>query len=330
MTLTGMITLAGLSAVALAVSGATPLHGQSDAESDIQAAGASAKSAKPKPDVRDFRYGPHFGNDFDIYLAESDTPTPLVVWLHGGAFLHGSKSGVPSDLLRLCLANGISVASVNYRLSQQAPFPAAFHDAARAIQYLRFDAGRWNIDREKICASGSSAGGGISLWLACTKDLANPDSHDMVARYSSRPNLLACIDTQSSYDPNFMRKFLPKSATDQRAMQMLFRVKVEEQTEPWARERLREGSAIDFVGPHVPPTFLFYRRPDVMPTDNLPGGHAIHHPIFGKLFAKAVKPYGVEVELAGCEEYPDMSYDELRGAYAERAVDFIRRHWPRD
>jgi len=329
MTMTGMITLVGLCAVALAASGATPLHGQGDAEADVQAV-APARKSKPEPKVRDFRYGPHFGNDFDLYLAESETPTPLVVWLHGGAFLHGSKRRVPSDLVRLCLANGISVASVNYRLAQQAPFPAGFHDAARAVQYLRFDAGRWNIDREKICCCGSSAGGGISVWLACSKDLADPDSHDLVARYSSRPNLLACIDTQCSYDPNFMRKFLPKSATDQRAMQMLFRVKVEEQTEPWARERFREGSAIEFVGPHVPPTFLFYRYPDVRPTDDLPGGHAIHHPLFGERFAQACEPHGVEVELASCQEYPGMDYGELRSAYVKRVVEFVRRHWPRD
>jgi acetyl esterase/lipase len=221
--------------------------------------------------VRDFRYGSHFGNDFDLYLVPNPGKrTPLLVWIHGGAFLHGSKEGVSSRLVQACLANGISVASINYRLAQQAPFPAAFHDAARAVQYLRFDAGRWNIDRDNICLAGSSAGGGISLWLAATEDRIDRESTDLVEHYSSRPNLISGFDTQSSYDPNWIKQFLPASAYQQRAFLMLYRVPANQQTEACApygvnvevvrREDYADASNREFRNAYVDRTVAFIRR----------------------------------------------------------------------
>ena len=304
---------------------------EADENSETSRTVASKRSTKPEPDVRDFRYGPHFGNDFDLYLApDTGKRTPLLVWIHGGAFLHGTKADVSSSLVRACLSNGISIASINYRLSQQAPFPAPFHDAARAVQYLRFDAGRWNIDATKICLAGSSAGGGISLWLACTPDRINRKSTDLVEHYSSRPNLIACSQTQSSYDPNWIKQYLPPSAYEQRAFVMLFRVPVDQQTEPWARKQFSQCSAIEQVGPHVPPTMLFYYYADTYPTDKLSGSHAVHHPLFGKKFAEACAPFGVEVKVVGKEDYPDASESALKSAYIDRTIDFIRRHWPAD
>lgn len=308
---------------------ATAQNNAAAPEADGNQAVERTRPGKPEPDVRDFRYGPHFGNDFDLYLVpDPGKRTPLLIWIHGGAFLHGSKEGVSSRLVRACLANGISVASINYRLTQQAPFPAAFHDAARAVQYLRFDAGRWNIDRDRICLAGSSAGGGISLWLAATEDRIDRESTDLVEHYSSRPNLISGFDTQSSYDPNWIRQFLPASAYQQRAFLMLYRVPADQQTEPWARERSSQCSAIEHVGPHVPPTMLFYKYPDTYPTDALPGGHAVHHPLFGLKFAEACAPHGVSVEVVRREDYADASYRDFRNAYVDRTVEFIRRHWP--
>ena len=326
MILGSLVTLLAVLAIPLV---ATAQNNTTTPDPEEDLVGEQTRPSKPKPDVRDFRYGPHFGNDFDLYLVPNpDKPTPLLVWIHGGAFLHGSKEGVSSDLIRECLANGISVASINYRLTQQAPFPAAFHDAARAVQYLRFDARRWNIDRDKICLAGSSAGGGISLWLAATEDRINRESTDLVEHYSSRPNLISGFDTQSSYDPIWIKQFLPPSAYQQRAFLMLYRVPANQQTEPWARERSSQCSAIEHVGPHIPPTMLFYKYPDTYPTDDLPGGHAVHHPLFGLKFAEACAPHGVNVEVVRREDYPDASDREFRNAYFDKTVAFIRHHWP--
>ena len=81
----------------------------------------------------------------DVWLAKSDTPTPVLVSIHGGGFGKGDKSVSP-ELLRRCLDSGVSVAAITYRFSNQAIAPAQFHDSARAIQFLRHKAKEWNLD----------------------------------------------------------------------------------------------------------------------------------------------------------------------------------------
>src|SRR5580700_1552901 len=79
-----------------------------------------------QPDLEDVHYGPHERNVFDLYKAKSDKPTPLVMYIHGGAFLAGGKYLVSEQLLDACAKAGISVASINHRYSTQAVFPAPY------------------------------------------------------------------------------------------------------------------------------------------------------------------------------------------------------------
>src|SRR5262245_51313939 len=72
---------------------------------------ALAQQEKPKPDVADAKYGPHERNVLDLWKAKSETPTPLVVFIHGGGFRAGDKSQVSPALVNSCLKAGISVAS---------------------------------------------------------------------------------------------------------------------------------------------------------------------------------------------------------------------------
>src|SRR6185436_19991796 len=100
-------------------------------------------------------YGPHKRNVMDVWIAPSDKPTPVLVSIHGGAFQNGSKA-VGEGLLGLCLKAKISVAAISYRLSSDAMAPAAFHDSARAVQFLRHKAGEWGLDGTLIAATGDS------------------------------------------------------------------------------------------------------------------------------------------------------------------------------
>jgi acetyl esterase/lipase len=99
----------------------------------------------------------------DFYKAESDKPTPLLFFIHGGGWVAGDKKNPGS--LKECLAAGVSVVSINYRYSWQAqiagvnpPVKAPLEDAARALQFVRSKATEWNIDKQRIGASGGSAG----------------------------------------------------------------------------------------------------------------------------------------------------------------------------
>ncbi|MBM3855390.1 MAG: alpha/beta hydrolase, partial [Verrucomicrobia bacterium] len=145
------------------------------------AAQAPKKAApKPPPDLAEISYGPHPRHVLDLWKAPSPGPAPLVVFIHGGGFRGGSKEALSAVLLKGLLARGISVMAINYRLSPEVVFPAHYRDSARAIQFARSRAREWNLDPQRIGATGGSAGAGTSLWLGFHDDLADPRSPDPV------------------------------------------------------------------------------------------------------------------------------------------------------
>ena len=104
----------------------------------------------------------------DIYLPanwQEAEKLPVLVWIHGGAWYAGSKDGLPG---REFLAQGYACVSINYRLSQQAVFPAQIEDCKAAIRWLRANAGTYHLDPEKIGVWGSSAGGHLAAMLGTT------------------------------------------------------------------------------------------------------------------------------------------------------------------
>lgn len=122
---------------------------------------------------RDLRYGEHKErNTLDLFIPRSDRPMPLIVWVHGGAWLGGSKDGGNPALP--FLAKGYAVASINYRLSQHAVYPAQIQDCKEAIRFLRANAKKYNLNPDAFGAWGASAGGHLVALLGTTngvKDL---------------------------------------------------------------------------------------------------------------------------------------------------------------
>lgn len=94
----------------------------------------------------------------DLYLPEGK-PIGLIVWVHGGAWRAGSKSQV--DVLKLTEKQW-AIASVDYRLSGVAKFPAQVHDIKAAVRYLRAHAGEHGYPPSRIVIAGSSAGGHLA------------------------------------------------------------------------------------------------------------------------------------------------------------------------
>lgn len=111
----------------------------------------------------DVKYVPD-GDDaqaLDIYFPEAaaEKPLPLLIWIHGGGWSGGSKAGMPymSQLPR-----GYVAASIEYRFSQKAVFPAQIQDCQAAIRFLRANAKKYSIDPERIGVGGASAGGHLA------------------------------------------------------------------------------------------------------------------------------------------------------------------------
>jgi acetyl esterase/lipase len=165
-------------------------------------------SAAPAPDHADVAYGTHPNNRLDLWLAKSDKPTPLIVFIHGGGFVGGDKSSVSGSMIKQALDHGVSIASINYRFRTEASINVVLRDCARAVQFLRVKADEWHFDKTKIAAMGGSAGAGTSLWLAFHDDLADPKEEDPVLRESTRLTAAASNSGQASYDIKRWREVL--------------------------------------------------------------------------------------------------------------------------
>lgn len=99
--------------------------------------------------------------DLDVPVAgEGAEKPPLFVWIHGGGWRSGSKERSP---LRVLAKDGYAVASISYRFSRDAIFPAQIHDCKAAIRWLRAHANEYGYDAEWVAVGGSSAGGHLAL-----------------------------------------------------------------------------------------------------------------------------------------------------------------------
>jgi acetyl esterase/lipase len=134
-----------------------------------QPGGAAQPSGLPEGATfhRDLAYvtDGHERQKLDLYLPASEEPTPLIVWVHGGAWLGGSKDRTPAARI---VDDGYAVASINYRLSQHAIFPAQIEDCKAAVRWLRAHAAEYNLDADKFAAWGASAGGHLAALLGTT------------------------------------------------------------------------------------------------------------------------------------------------------------------
>lgn len=125
--------------------------------------------------LRDVAYvtNGHWRQKLDLFIPPGATnPLPLIIWIHGGAWLAGSKEQCPALPF---LKRGYAVASINYRLSQHAIFPAQIEDCKAAVRWLRAHAKENNLDPDHFGVWGASAGGHLVALLGTTGDVKKFD-----------------------------------------------------------------------------------------------------------------------------------------------------------
>ncbi len=282
---------------------------------------------KPPPAHRNVRYGPHERNVLDLWRAApkpGQAGTPLVVFFHGGGFRQGDKASVPAGLVVKCLTAGIAVASANYRLSQDAPYPAPMRDGARAIQYLRLHAAEFGIDPARIAASGSSAGAGIALWVGFHDDLADPKSPDPVLRQSSRLACLGVNGAQTSYDPRFIKRVIGGRAHEHPALVQFCGLAESELGTDKALRLFEDASPIHHASAGDPPVILFYAEPDEPLAADARAGQGIHHPRFGAALKARLDSIGVECVVRQVQDFP--ARDDPDEVKFREMTAFFSRH----
>lgn len=257
---------------------------------------------KPAPDLANEKYGPHERNVLDLWKAKSDSPTPLVVYIHGGGFSAGSKETLSGTMLDGLLKAGISVMAINYRLSPEFHFPSHYMDSARSIQYARLHAKEWNIDPKRIGATGGSAGAGTSLWIGFHDEMADAKSSDMVLRQSTRLSCMAVMGAQSSYDPRTIKAWVGEAAAKHPALKGFYGLTDDELDSERAHKLYAAAAPINLLTRDDPPVIAFYSEPrGPVPATARPGA-GIHHINFGLKLKEQMDKLGIECTIRHSDE----------------------------
>jgi len=228
---------------------------------------------------RDLAYvaGGHERQKLDLYLPREGAKLPLIINIHGGAFRMGSKEqGVPTEYL----AQGYAVASINYRLSQHAKFPAQIEDCKAAVRWLRAHANEYRLDPNHFAVWGPSAGGHLAAMLGTTGDT---QEFDVGANLDHSSRVQAVVDYFGPTDflqmdahrlPNGMRHDPPDSPESE-----LIGGPIQEQ-----KDKVAKANPITYVTPGDPPFLICHGDQDPL---------VPHHQ--SELLAVALKQAGVPV-----------------------------------
>jgi hypothetical protein len=253
-------------------------------------------AAKPEPALANVKYGENERHVLDFWKAESATPTPLVVYIHGGGFRGGDKNTINAEMLRRMLGAGISVAAIHYRLLPAHPLPAAHEDAKRAIQFLRSKSKEWNIDKTRVGAFGGSAGAQLCMYLGFHNEMAKPDSPDPLERESTRLAAVVTNGGQTTMDMEWWTANIPGYRNPHRQREEIYGGAPDEKI----RAIVAEISAFPLISKDDPPIYMTYgMAPGAPPPDDTKKvqNWMVHHVNFGVELKKRMEALGLEAEL---------------------------------
>lgn len=203
--------------------------------------------------------------ELDLWVPTGDGPVPVVVWVHGGAWMVGHRHGFPpalhdGQLVDALLAAGLAVASIEYRLAREAAFPAQLHDAQAAVRWLRHHAGELGLDADRVGIGGESAGGHLAALVAFAA--GRPDLQGTHGVAGPSTEVAALVDWFGVSDLDAMPEFeVPPEVAARLAPEDL--VAPGDVLLAGVDPALRAvSSPLPLVGPGAPPTLLVHGDAD--------------------------------------------------------------------
>ncbi len=154
----------------------------------LACAGAGWSAEARTPAKADIVYGTADGVELtmDYYAPAGKGPHPMVVLIHGGGYVGGtSRNGSEAYCADFLAPAGYAVFAINYRLAQKYPYPAMLEDVERAIRYVRYHAGDWDGDGNRMALVGGSAGGFLSNMAGLVGGAGKAEDADPVERVSA-------------------------------------------------------------------------------------------------------------------------------------------------
>ncbi len=168
--------------------------------------------AKPAPNHADVSYGLHPHQRLDIYLPPTGSgPYPVVLWF--GGIWKPAKHPARLDFFgkARCAVIAVQTRTMTDAMEDKVSPPISYvaNDACRAVQFVRLNAGRWQLDPQRIAVGGGSQGALPALYVACAGERAEPRSSDPVERVSTRVTCAAAYRSQPTIDPKRMQEWVP-------------------------------------------------------------------------------------------------------------------------
>jgi acetyl esterase/lipase len=248
------------------------------------------------------------------YRPQAEKPVPVVIWIHGGGWRKGSKSGAGPAIE--CLQHGYAVASVEYRLSGEAIFPAAIEDCKAAVSFLRLHAKKYNLDPDRFGVWGSSAGGHLVALLGTTSDVDDFDTHPVTGQADARvqavcnwfgpTDFLRMNDFPSTIDHD--RADSPESKFIGGPIQQ-------------NQAKVRQANPITYVSPSDPPMLLVHGDQDALVAFNQ-----------SELLHQALTAAGVDstLEKVSGGDHGFRRGTPSRAELVRRSIEFFDRIFPSD
>ena len=255
----------------------------------------------------------------DLCLPESgEGPFPVVMHIHGGGFADGDKRDPHLLPWLMGLSRGFAVASVNYRLSGEASFPAGLQDVKAAIRWLRANSAAYRLDGDRIAACGGSSGGNFAAMICLTPGV--PDLEDLSLGNPDIP-----CDVQAAVDLFGPTDFLRMD--DQLRAAGLGPADHSRGDSPESRylgapitevpELVRRANPISCIHADMPPILIQHGRLDHL----VPVGQSIE---FAEELSRRVGPDRFEFEILETADHADPLFETE--ANMERVYRFLDKH----
>lgn len=248
---------------------------------------APAQKPPTVPDSVSFEPNIEYANPADQHLQlnlarpkKADSgPLPCVLFIHGGGFRAGNRTGYDAQIIRLAEQGYVAV-TASYRLAPKFPFPAAVHDVKAAVRWLRANAKKYNIDPDRIGVTGGSAGGTLAQMLGVTTDVKEFEGDGGNPTQSSAVKCVVNV-----YGANDFTKSYGKSVDAHEVLPLFLGGNLEK-----ARSAHIRSSPLYWVTPNAAPTLCIHGTED-----------KYVHVEQAEMLVDRYKSMGLEIELLKLE-----------------------------
>lgn len=240
----------------------------------------------------------------DLYLPKSTSTqlTPGIVFVHGGGWRAGFRTNFTPMAIGMA-ERGYVVATISYRLSPEAKYPAAIHDVKAAIRWLRSNAKQYGINPDQIAVGGGSAGGQIANLVGVTSGLEKFDPQMKSSPVSSAVQAIVNIDGLSDFTSKAARFHEDDPRKNPSAAGAWFGGRYSEKTELW-----HEASPLFYVNKNTPPVLFL-----ISAQERFSVGH--------KEMIEKMKPFGISYQVVQIPDSPHSFW--LFDPWLQPSIDIV-------